>query len=283
MNPGELTQIMFVLSSLAMIPLISGNITVDNSDISGLHLSLNYTQQKENYNGYYSVKKEFSDDKTTYTYTTPYGRFILSFSPEKFEGEVTRIGRKVKITNSFSQKIYELWEPEKYLKINQTPFRIESYLKTPYGSVIFVSEAGKNSTQFSGSLPESTLLEMLKESEKELYEEVNQIKNYTEDIFGIRKVEISYLYCKGGEEEEYVEIKNNRMISVNLKGYILKDTEGATTSSYTFENDTMLAPGESIRLYRNVTGITWNDQENETAILLNPEGKIISERKCDEY
>lgn len=278
MNLGEISQIIFVISSLATIPLISGSINLDNGYASGLALSLNSSFGENNYNDYYSVKKEFSDEKVVYTYLTPYGKFILSFSPEKFEAEVSRIGRKIKVMHSFSEKVYELWEPEKYLKINQTPFRIESYLKTPYGSVIFISEAGRNSTKFSGYLPKSTLLEMLRESEKTLYEEVELLKNYTEDILGIRKVEISYLHCDGGKEEEYVEITNNRMIPVNLKGYVLKDTEGVT-SSYTFE-ELLLKPGESVRLYSNVTGISWKDN-GDTAILLDPEGKIISQRSCD--
>ena len=261
-----------------MIPLISGNINLDNRYTSGLALSLNYSFGENEYNDYYSVKKEFYGEKAVYTYLTPYGKFKFSLSPEKFEAEIFRIGRKVKVTHSFSEKVYELWEPEKYLKINQTPFRIESYLKTPYGSVIFISEAGRNSTQFSGYLPKNTLIEMLRQSEKTLYEEVELLKNYTEDITGIRKVEISYLHCNGGEEEEYVEITNNRMIAVNLKGYVLKDTEG-DTGSYTF-GDVILRPGESVRVYRNVTGITWND-EGDTAILVSPEGKIISQRSCD--
>ncbi len=281
MNLGNLSQIILVISSLVAIPLISGNITLNNNYKSGLIASLNYSGDNYEYNGFYSVKKEVYDEKEVYTYSTPYGRFKFSFSPEKFEAEVSRIGRRVHVTTSYSQKIYELWEPEKYLKINQTPFRIESYLKTPYGSLVFISEAGRNSTQFSGSLSENELMSILRESEKTLYQEVEIIQNFTEDILGIRKLEISYLHCKGGNETEFVEIKNNRMISVNLKDYELRDTVG-DTSSYVFP-DLILYPGETVKLFRNVTGITWNDQENETAVLLTPEGKITSQRKCDEY
>jgi len=280
MNFGNITQIAFVISSLIMIPLISGNITLDNRDISGLAFSLNSSFVENNYSDYYSIKKEHLGEKVVYTYLTPYGKFTFSISPEKFEGEVFRIGRKVKVMYSSSEKVYELWEPEKYLKINTTPFRIESYLKTPYGSITFISQDGKNSTQISGYLPKNALIEILRESEQILYQEVELLKISTEEITGVRKVEITYLNCSGSKEKEYVEITNTGIVPVNLRGYVLKDMEGTNTKSYEFE-DIILKPGESIKFDSSVTGITWNNK-GDTAVLINPLGIIVSQRSCDE-
>ncbi len=282
MNLSEISHAVFIITTLASVPLISSGLKFSDDYKPALALSLNTSDINTIENAFYTIKRDFSCDKTTYIYSTPYGEVIISISPESFESEIRKINKIVKTEETAFYKFSELKKANKRFFINVTSSSIESKLETPYGYVKMLSRYGDNSTEIKSSIPEEEILEMFEEAEKELKQELELLQNYTEDVFGLRKIEISYLYCKGGEKSEYVEIRNNRMIPVNLKGYVLKDTQGASTASYTF-GELILQPEESVKLYRNVTGITWNDQQNETATLLTPEGIVISERKCDVY
>ncbi len=275
MNLSEVSHAIFIITTLASIPIISSNLTFSDDYKPALALSLNTSDEKAIKNSFYSVKRELSGEKTIYTYSTPYGEVVISFSPEKFESEMKKINKIVRIEETPFYKFSELKKADRRFFINVTPSFAESKLETPYGYVRVISRYGENSTEVKASIPEEEILDLFRQTEAELKQELELLQNYTEDVFGLRKVEITYLHCSGGNETEYVEITNRRMITVNLKGFVLKDTEGET---HRFD-DLVLQPGESVRLYRNVTGITWGN--DDTAILLNPEGEIISQRECD--
>ena len=159
--------------------------------------------------------------------------------------------------------------------------QVKTVLKTPYGKVENVVNASGNFTEISGILPEEEMIASLSEMESVLAEEVERMKNYTEEITGAKHVEISYLKCRGNASSEYVELYNPRIISVNLEGWKIRDRNG---NEHEF-SPLIIAPGERIRLYSNetfgnTTGV-WNNNGDE-AYLINPEGRIISARECDD-
>ena len=274
MNAAELAQIAVILSSLISIPFVAKYINVENDYKSAISLINNDTKD---FSGFYEVKREIGENGIIYTYKTHNGVYTVKISSDGVYSELTRIGRKVSVKSNFSHEIWILQSPGVYLRKIRSFDGIETIFKTPEGIMKIKITPSGNHTKFSGFILESEMKPKLEKSEEILRSEVYNLKNFTEDILGIRKVEITYLKCSGGNESEYVEITNKRMIPMNLEGWKLYDTKGNTN---VFVLNFTLSPGESVKLFRNRTGIIWSNDDK--AVLENLNGRVISERECDE-
>jgi len=275
MNPAEIIEIAAIIAGLISIPLVAGSISVEEEHkIAGSLLS---GVSPENYSSFYTVKKVMAGNKIKYVYTLPGGVFLVEFYPDGMRMEMKKAGEKVVAEENYSARRWELYLPGKYLEKILTYEQVKTVLKTPYGKIENVVNASGNFTEISGILPEDEMIASLSEMESVLAEKVERMKNYTEEITGAKHVEISYLKCRGNASSEYVELYNPRMISVNLEGWKIRDRNG---NQHEF-SPLIIAPGERIRLYYNQTGIHWNDPGDE-AYLINPEGRIISARECDD-
>lgn len=76
-------------------------------------------------------------------------------------------------------------------------------------------------------------------------------------------------------EEEWIELTNNGNEPVNLGNWTLDDGEGGS-DPFTFPDDTIIEPGETLILYRTETGIALNNS-NETVQLSDYTGETMSE------
>ncbi|WP_329270848.1 lamin tail domain-containing protein [Streptomyces pseudovenezuelae] len=88
----------------------------------------------------------------------------------------------------------------------------------------------------------------------------------------------------GNTDEEYLTIKNySRTATVNLKGYVVRDS--TSTNKFTFTKDHTLQPGDYVKLrggrgtdsdahnvvYRNNCNFLWNN-DKDTIYLYKPSG-----------
>lgn len=76
-------------------------------------------------------------------------------------------------------------------------------------------------------------------------------------------------------EKEWIELTNNGNEPVNLGNWTLDDGEGGS-DPFTFPDDTIIEPGETLILYRTETGIALNNS-NETVQLSDYTGETMSE------
>lgn len=74
-------------------------------------------------------------------------------------------------------------------------------------------------------------------------------------------------------EEEWMELTNGGESAVNLGNWTLADASGKT---YTFPDDTVIQGGETLVLYRTVSGISLNNS-NESVTLADFTGEVMSE------
>ena len=108
----------------------------------------------------------------------------------------------------------------------------------------------------------------------------------------ISAVKITKIFYDGLEQrtesDEYVEIKNLGSESVDLEGWVVKDTSEGYPS-FTFPAY-ILQPGNSIRVYTNEIhpeygGFSfgsgkaiWNNSSPDTAVLYNAQGQEVSRK-----
>jgi hypothetical protein len=277
MNLSEFAQISLLLAGLISIPFLSSSINISDDYKFGLAVALNQTPTKIGEENYYSLKKEFDGEVIRYSYSTPFGKYIIETSPYSLRMKILRIGRKVVVEESYNHTLWELSEPSRHLKILKSASRIETYFQIPGGRMKIIFENGRNTSEFSGAVSQQKILEELKLAEKDLANEVAMARKYTEEIFGLRKVEITYVYCKGNKETDYIELTNKRLIPVDLTGWKLTDDDEGTKP---YELNVTLNPGESLRLYSNTTNITLG--ADDTVFLIDAHGNTISQRSCDE-
>jgi hypothetical protein len=280
MNINDLISISVVLTGLIAIPLVAS--TIEVSDDYKFGLATIFGTSPENITSEIPslISKQVTSEGIKYVYRTPLGEYSILVSPEKIEQTLYRMGEKVYTMQSADMQLWEISSPSESLVINRSRQKIVERYSNINGYFQITVENGFTSTEKSGRASEEELLKNMKKLESKLNATILQMETMKEEIFGLKRVEITYLYCKGGNETEYVEITNNRLIQVNLTGWTIEDTQGSTRK-YTL--NLALKPGETIKLYRNTTTITWNNQANETAILRDKNGKIISKRKCDVY
>ncbi len=270
MNLGEFTELALLLAGVFSLPILAYSINIDDSNYS--NLITNTTSSL------YTIEKIIGNDFFEYRYKTEYGEMFVKIGNNEIYSELSKIGGKTSLKANYTCEIARFESPGRTLVKIFTPDYIYSEFKMP-GNVLIVNITPfGNITEFKGSGNPEDIRRIYEETEKRLERNLNILKNFTEDVTGNRKVEISYLKCSGSVDE-FVEIRNNRLVKVSLYGWKIKDEEG-NVKEYEI-NGVVLSPGESIRLYRNQTDITWNDT-GDKAILLDPEGNIVSERSCDE-
>ena len=93
------------------------------------------------------------------------------------------------------------------------------------------------------------------------------------------------------ESDEYVQITNFGQAAQNLLGWVLRDRDDKN-QAFTFPSY-VLAPGNTIRVYTNEERVEWggfsfekgraiwHNGEADTAVLIDHEGKVISEKTYD--
>ncbi len=280
MNTGELAQIAFILAGLLSIPFVAGTFQISDSELPVSAFSLIENSSSLHSSLPYSFEKQVSENKLKYIYKNGFEKIEVVLSPEVIKGVLLAPGKKLSFEETYFHKYWKLEKPEAVLEIKQNVTGIYSTLSLPCGKAYARITANGNFTEIRGTCKKDEVFEKAERLENVMKENMKKIMWLIEKVEGVKKVEISYLKCNGGENNEYIEIKNTGVVSVDLKGWKIRDSQGST-SEFVFANTTILEPGKVIRLYRNTTGIIWNDS-GDRAILISPNGEIVSTRACDE-
>lgn len=283
MNIGDITVIISVLAGMVAVPFAASTVSVADDYKYGLATILNSTPEfAANASSTIPslISKTVSDEGIKYIYRTPYGEFVILISPEKFEETLLKAGKKVSALQSSSEQVWELSMPSESLIINHNNQKIIETYRNLNGYLSITTENGWVSRNKSGTATEEELLAGMLRLESEMNETISLMKNMSGEILGITKVEISYLYCAGNSTTDYIELTNNKLGSISLAGWTVSDTVGST-STHTFPSNFSMPAQSSIKMFNNITGITWNNNETESAILRNSAGEEISRRICD--
>ncbi len=280
MNGSELVQTAFILAGLLSIPFVAGTFQTSDSELPVSAFSLVENSSSLHSSLPYSFEKQVSENKLKYVYKNGFEKIEIMLSPEAIKGILLAPSKKLSFEETYFHKYWKLEKPEAVLEIEQNVTGIYSRLSLPCGKAYARITANGNFSKIRGTCKKDEVFKKVEILENEMKENMKKIMRFIEKVEGIKKVEISYLKCKGGEDKEYIEIRNTGDINIDLKGWKIRDSQGST-SEFVFANKTILEPGNAIKLYRNITGIIWNDS-GDRAILISPSGEIVSTRACDE-
>ncbi len=269
MNLSEFVELSLILTGILSLPILAYNIDASHGDYSPYVFNTT--------SSFHSLETFQGESGFEYKYETEHGEISLKIGEGKIEAMLSKIGEVTKLEINYTAEKVEFLSPGVYFVKIRTPEKIYSLLRIPGNEVEVVVTPYGNETKIKGSGDSKRARKEFERVENKINENIDILKNFIEDITGERKVEITYLKCSGSDEE-FVEITNNRVIDVSLDGWKIKDVNG-TIREYDLHG--ILKAGKSIRLYRNETGITWNDSGDE-AILIDKDGEIVSRRLCDE-
>lgn len=287
MNVSDIPVLASILAGLAAIPFAASSITIDDGRY-GFTTILNTTPDIVS-DAQGLISKTISDNEIKIEQQNPYGKFIISVTPEKLEEILIKSDRKIEIIQRSDNILWKLTTPNEILIINQSSLKIIEKYQNPYGYIDIIKENGSTQTIQSGNIS----ISRMKTLENDLNYEVSLIKNMTEEIFGTVNVEITYIYCSGASElyADWIRIENKKHSSIDLTSWSIRDTYG-TIKTYTF-SDTTLTSGGIITVYRNGNSsddnstTIWNSSliltQDDTVELLDSKGKVISSKSCDEW
>ncbi|TAL51053.1 hypothetical protein EPN81_01030 [Patescibacteria group bacterium] len=121
---------------------------------------------------------------------------------------------------------------------------------------------------------ETTISDELSEESNESEAQESQVEEIVEEEELIKTLRFVTLYpnTTGSDEtEEYIELQNTGTETIDLQGWTIEDE---STNRYTIESSTLLAAGATIKLMREQTDITLNN-DGDTLELIAPDGAVV--------
>ncbi len=293
MNLTEVSVVLSVLAAMVSIPFATSTVSIDNS--YGLAVILNTTPDSVNSSQIPSaISKTITQDGITYSYRTPYGEFVISISPEKFEETLLKVGKKVTAVQGSTEQVWEISLPSESLKINHSEQRIVETYRNIHGYLEITTENGYQQIEMSGTATQEELEAGMRNLERELNETVAFMEEMSEKILNIssgeaqpREKHIVINEFESNPEgadagREWIELYNPTPVSVNISGWRIynKNLDFKTIGNVTIE-----AGGYYVL---NATGLTlYNSDEqltlknNETVVdATPPKSDDANNNKC---
>ena len=84
-----------------------------------------------------------------------------------------------------------------------------------------------------------------------------------------------------GMDDEFIELYNSGNQSVDVSGYVLKDTVfRSTPGEYALPEETTIDPGESLVIFVSTSGV-FQGNDGDAIKLFDPSGNLVDEKEYD--
>jgi len=284
MNIGDVMIVASIIAGLVAIPFTASRIFNEYKPIGTSVIEMEDVSDIPG-----KLTKHLSSEKFEQRFQTPFGELIVRVKSSEMYQELLRPDMRVIVSETPGTTEWKLITKEYTLNIIRMDSEIRETFRSPSGYLEKVKVMGNVSESIMGDT--ERVKNEYQEATELLYEKIEEIERLTREYMslpGSSTVKITYVNCTG----DWVEITNEGDITVSLIGWKLNDTMGST-SSYSFPDGFRLRPNGKVRVFRESgtdteteiynSGITLNNDPDESVILINQYGKIVSKRYCDEY